>query len=140
MGEYSGIVTNIGVKSTRLKLLQGEELIVSNKELTNASVRNFRKLEKRRITFAIGVTYDTPLQKLKKIPQIITDIIKSIDTAGLERVHFTEFGDCSLKFLISYYAMPNTLIRNNKSILQLKRCLNVTAEMAFPTRTVHIKK
>jgi small-conductance mechanosensitive channel len=77
VGEYSGTVTNISIRSTRLKLLSGEELIMPNKELTTASVRNFRKLERRRITFTIGVTYDTPTEKLKEIPTIINDIVKN---------------------------------------------------------------
>jgi small-conductance mechanosensitive channel len=68
VGEYSGTVTSIGVKSTRLKLLQGEELIISNKELTSTQVRNFRKLDKRRVTFTIGVTYDTKVRNSKKSP------------------------------------------------------------------------
>lgn len=145
VGDYSGTVTNIGIKSTRLKLLQGEELIVSNKELTNDSVRNFRKLEKRRITFTIGVTYDTPLQKLKKIPQIITDIIKNIDTADVERVHFTEFGDCSLKFLISYYVNSSDYAIYLDTQQQINFAIKEafereSIEMAFPTRTVYIKK
>jgi small-conductance mechanosensitive channel len=145
VGDYSGTVTNIGVKSTRLKLLQGEELIVSNKELTNASVRNFRKLEKRRITFTIGVTYDTPLQKLKKIPQIITDIIKNIDTADIERVHFTEFGDYNLNFLISYYVNSSDYAKYLDTQQQINFAIKEVferegIEMAFPTRTVYIKK
>ncbi len=75
VGEYAGTVKKIGMKSTRVELLQGEELILANKELTSASVRNFKKMNKRRISFAFGVTYDTPLKKLKKIPDIIRDII-----------------------------------------------------------------
>ena len=68
VGTYSGTVKSIGIKSTRLKLNSGEELVLSNKELTTASVQNFRKLETRRITFNLGVTYDTPVEKLKKNP------------------------------------------------------------------------
>ncbi|GAJ12628.1 unnamed protein product, partial [marine sediment metagenome] len=68
VGDYAGTVQKIGMKSTRVKLLQGEELVLSNRELTTASVRNFKKMSKRRINFSFGVTYDTPLKKLKKIP------------------------------------------------------------------------
>ena len=64
--EYSGTVTNISIRSTRLKLLSGEELIMPKKELTTAIVRNFRKLERRRITFTIGVTYDSQRKNSKK--------------------------------------------------------------------------
>ena len=145
VGEYSGTVKNIGIKSTRLKLLAGEELIISNKELTTASVRNFRKLEKRRIVFNIGVTYDTPLEKLKQIPPMITEIIKKVDAAEFERVHFTEFGDCSLKFLVSYYvnsADYATYLETQQSInFAIKEAFEREGiEMAFPTSTVYFKK
>lgn len=145
VGEYSGTVTNIGIKSTRLKLLQGEELVVSNKELTSTSVRNFRKLEKRRVVFTIGVTYDTPLDKLKKIPPIINEILTNTSNADLERVHFTEFGDFSLKFLISYYVNSNDygkyLDTQQEINFAIKEAFEQEGiEMAFPTSTVYLKK
>ncbi|MGE5532966.1 MAG: mechanosensitive ion channel family protein [Ignavibacteria bacterium] len=145
VGEYNGTVKTIGLKSTRLKLLSGEELILSNKELANASVRNFRKLEKRRLAFTIGVTYDTSTEKLKRIPPLITDIIKNTDSAEFERVHFTEFGDCSLKFLISYYVTSADYTK----YLDTQQNINFAIkeaferegiEMAFPTSTVYVKK
>ncbi|MCW3983541.1 MAG: mechanosensitive ion channel family protein [Candidatus Bathyarchaeota archaeon] len=144
VGEYSGFVKSIGVKSTRIKLLQGEELIISNKELTSTSVRNFRKLEKRRISFTIGVTYDTSLEKLKKIPTIITDIIKSIDTAQFDRVHFTEYGDYSLKFVTVYYVNSPVytvyLDTQQKINYAIKEAFEREGiQIAFPTSTVYVK-
>ncbi|HSV50166.1 MAG TPA: mechanosensitive ion channel family protein [Candidatus Acidoferrales bacterium] len=145
VGEYSGNVTNIGVKSTRIKLLQGEELILSNKEITAANVRNFRKLEKRRISFNIGVTYDTKTEKLKQIPFIIKDIFKGLDRAELVRVHFTEYGDFSLKFSIVY--MVNS--SEYGEYLDIQQYINLGIkeaferegiEMALPTNTIFIKK
>jgi small-conductance mechanosensitive channel len=145
VGDYSGTVTNIGVKSTRLKLLQGEELIVSNKELTNASVRNFRKLEKRRVTFTIGVTYDTKNEKLRKIPGIIKDIFDNVEGADLDRVNFTEFGDFSLKFLVIYYVNSSDwgkyLDTQEKINFSIKEAFEREGiEMAFPTSTIYVKK
>jgi small-conductance mechanosensitive channel len=145
VGEYSGTVTNIGVKSTRLKLLQGEELIISNKELTTVSVRNFRKLEKRRVAFTIGVVYGTPLDKLKKISPIITEIIKDMDGAEFERTFFTEFGESSLKFDISYYVNSADYtkyleIREKINFAIIEAFEQEGIEMAFPTSTVYIKK
>ncbi|MCK5258592.1 MAG: mechanosensitive ion channel, partial [Thermoplasmatales archaeon] len=75
VGDHSGTVKKIGIKSTRVQLLQGEELVLSNSVLTTSSVRNFKKMRKRRISFSFGVTYATPTNKLKKIPDIIIDII-----------------------------------------------------------------
>jgi len=145
VGDYSGTVTNIGIKSTRLKLLQGEELVISNKELTTVSVRNFRKLEKRRVTFTIGVTYDTSVEKLRKIPPIIKDIFEKVETADLDRVNFTEFGDFSLKFLVIYYVNSadwgkylDTQQRINFDIKEAFEHEGI--EMAFPTSTIYVKK
>ncbi len=145
VGDYSGTVTNIGVKSTRLRLLQGEELVISNKELTNASVRNFRKLEKRRVTFTLGVTYDTKSEKLRKISEIIKNIFESVELADLDRVNFTEFGDFSLKFLIIYYVNSSDwgkYLETQESInFAIKEAFEREGiEMAFPTNTVYLKK
>jgi len=145
VGEYSGTVKSIGIRSTRIKLLQGEELVISNKELANSSVRNFRKLEKRRIVFSIGVTYDTPLQKLKKIPIMIKDIVQGVEFAELDRVHFTQFGDFSLKFEIVYYVKSSvysvyldTQQKINFAIVEAFEKEGI--EIAFPTRAIYLKK
>jgi small-conductance mechanosensitive channel len=145
VGDYSGTVNNIGIKSTRLKLLQGEELIISNKELTSSSVRNFRKLEKRRVTFTIGVTYDTTVEKLRKIPVIIKDIFEKVDATNLDRVNFTEFGDFSLKFLVIYYVNSSDwgkyLDTQEYINFAIKEAFEQEGiEMAFPTNTTYIKK
>jgi small-conductance mechanosensitive channel len=103
VGEHSGIVKNLGLLTTRIQLLQGEELVVSNKELTSKDVRNFRKLQKRRIVFHISVAYDTPNEKLRKIPLMVIDIIKNVKNASPQFANFQEFGEYSLKFFISYF-------------------------------------
>jgi small-conductance mechanosensitive channel len=144
VGEYSGTVTSIGVKSTRLKLLQGEELIISNKELTSTQVRNFRKLDKRRVTFTIGVTYDTKVEKLKKIPYMIKDILENIERAEFVRAHFTEYGDFSLKFQIVYFVNSSDYTEylniQEQINIRIKEAFEKEAiEMALPTSTVYLK-
>jgi small-conductance mechanosensitive channel len=145
IGNYSGTVNNIGIKSTRLKLLSGEELVISNKELTNSSVRNFRKLERRRVSFTIGVTYDTKTEKLKLIPFLIKDIFDGLDRAELSRVHFTEYGDFSLKFAIVYFVNSS----DYGEYLNIQQYINLGIkeaferegiEFAYPTSTVYIRK
>jgi len=148
VGDYAGTVKKIGMKSTRVELLQGEELILSNKELTTASIRNFKKMNKRRIDFSFGVTYDTPLKKLKKIPDIIKNIInpeKLEYVFKLDRVHFTEFGDFSLNFDIVYYMktkdyaiFKDTQQEINYRIIEAFEKEGI--EMAFPTQTIFINK
>ena len=145
VGDYSGTVKKIGIKSTRLQLLQGEELIISNKALTTGSVRNFKAMKKRRIVFAVGVTFDTSLQKLRKIPDMISRIIEQIELAELDRVHFKEFGDFSLKFEIVYYMKStdyvkymNTQQEINFAIIEAFEKEGI--ELAFPTQTILLNK
>jgi len=148
VGEYSGTVTKIGMKSTRVQLLQGEELVLPNSELTKASVRNFKKMKKRRINFAFGVTYDTTTKKLKKIPDIIKSIInpeKLEHVHKLDRVHFTEFGDFSLNFEIVYYMKSQDYLKyrdTQQAInLAIKEAFEKEGiEMAFPTQTIYVEK
>jgi small-conductance mechanosensitive channel len=148
VGEYAGIVKKIGMKSTRVQLLQGEELVLSNRELTSTSIRNFKKMKKRRIVFTFGVTYDTPLKKLEKIPDIIKNIINSeklSDVDKLDRVHFKEYGDFSLNFEVVYYMKT----RDYMKYLDMQQAINFAIkeafekegiEMAFPTQTIFLNK
>ncbi len=103
VGDYTGTVTKIGIISTRIQLLQGEELVISNKNLIATSVRNFKKLKKRRIVLTLKVIAETPIEKLKKIPDIIANILKDIKMADLGRVHLKQLGDFSIDFEVVYY-------------------------------------
>ena len=141
VGDYAGTVTKIGIISTRIQLLQGEELIISNKNLISSSVRNFKKLERRRIVFAVKVTYDTPIQKLKKIPEIIGKIINNTEQAELDRIHFQQFGDFSLDFEIVYYittADYNTYMDIQQKINYeiMEEFDKEKIEMAYPTQKI----
>jgi len=130
VGEFSGTVTKIGMKSTRVQLLQGEELVLPNSELTKSSVRNFKKMKKRRINFSFGVTYDTPTKKLKKIPDIIKGIInpeKLEHVDRIDRVHFTEFGDFSLNYEVVYYMKSQDYVKYRDS----QQAINLAIKEAF---------
>jgi small-conductance mechanosensitive channel len=139
VGDYAGTVKKIGMKSTRVQLLQGEELVLSNKELTTASIRNFKKMRKRRISFSIGVTYDTPLKKLKKVNDIIKSIIdpKKIEHVhSLDRVHFAKFGDFSLSFDIVYYLSTQDYAK----YMDTQQEINFNIKEAFKKEGLEITK
>ncbi len=145
VGNDMGTVEKIGIKSTRIRTLQGEELVISNKELTESRIHNFKKMKKRRVVFTFGVEYSTPTKKLKKIPKIIEDIIGKIDAAELDRVHFKEFGDFSLNFEVVYYVNTS----DYKTYMDIQQEINLKIkekfekegiEMAFPTQTIFLKK
>ena len=145
VGEYSGTVKKIGMKSTRVKLLQGEELVLANSMLTTTNVRNFKKMRKRRIKFNFGVTYDTSSKKLKKIPDIVRKIIEDNELANTERIHFKEFGDFSLNFEVVYYINS----KDYAKYMDIQQEINFSIkeafekegiEMAFPTQTIFLNK
>lgn len=145
IGPDMGTVEHIGIKSTRIRTLQGQELVVSNQELTNARVNNFKKLERRRIVTAIGVTYDTPQAKLKKIPSMIEKIITKADNVDFDRAHFKGFGPSSLDFEYVYFVKQgdyNIFMDAQQEInLELvKAFTKEKIEFAFPTQTLHVFK
>jgi small-conductance mechanosensitive channel len=145
VGDYAGTVKKIGIRSTRIQLLQGEELVISNQELTSASVRNFKKLQKRRVSFDVKVTYDTSGEKLKKIPKIIAKILKETKMADLDRVHFRQFGDFSLDFEVVYYISSSDYTK----YMDIQQQINYgifeefekeKIEMAYPTQKIFYVK
>ncbi|MFW6220220.1 MAG: mechanosensitive ion channel family protein [Nanoarchaeota archaeon] len=145
IGEDMGVVKKIGIKSTRIQTLQGQELIVSNKELTSIRINNYNKMSKRRIAFFIGVEYSTPKKKLEKIPKIIEKIIQKIELSEFDRAHFKSFGDFSLNYEIVYYVDTSDYTKYMDIQQQINLAL-VSAfekekiEFAFPSRTIYLKK
>lgn len=145
VGSESGVVEYVGVKTTRIRTLTGDLLVCANTDLTNSRIHNFKKLERRRIVFKIGVTYDTPHEKLSNIPTIIKDIIESIEGITFDRSHFSSYGDFSLNFESVYYVEdPDYAIYMDKQhqlYLDLyKKFSEQEIEFAFPTQTLHVNR
>jgi len=144
IGADSGTVERIGVKSTRIRTLQGEELVVSNAELTTARVQNFKKMEERRTTAQFGVTYETPQEKVRDINGIVERIFADIEGARLDRTHFKSFGDSALIFEIVFYAETSSYpehmdIQQQFNFTLMERFAEVGIEFAYPTQTVYHK-
>ena len=98
-----GTVEKIGIKTTRIRSLDGEELIFSNTDLTTTRIQNYKRMERRRVPFSIGVVYETPLNLLREIPKIVEEIVRRVDCATFDRAHFKSYADFSLVFEIVYY-------------------------------------
>lgn len=145
IGNHSGTVKKVGIRSTRIKLLQGEEMVISNKELLSQPVRNFKKLKRRRISFNLIVDNDTSIEKLKKIPKLIEKILKSTEKASLDRVHFKQFGNFGLEFEIVYFINTG----DYKKYMDIQQQINYgifeefekeKINMPYPTQKVLIDK
>ncbi len=136
-----GVVEKIGIKTTRIKSLSGEELVFSNSDLTSSRIHNFRLMEKRRVEFGFGVVYGTPPDIMERIPRDIRKIIEGIPGTEFDRAHFARFGESSLDFIVVYYVLGanyNTYMDVQQSInIEIMRTLaGLKVEFAFPTRTV----
>jgi len=145
IGEYLGTIEYIGVKTTRIRSLGGEQLIFSNADLTNSRVRNYKRMKKRRVVFKLGVTYQTTLEQLKLIPGIIEKAIKSVKDTAFDRAHFRSYGDFSLVFEIVYYVLSADYnkymnIQQEINFIVKKEFEAKKIEFAYPTQTVFLDK
>lgn len=142
---YLGAIEHIGIKTTRIRSLGGEQLVFSNTDLTNSRVRNYKRMEQRRVLFQIGVVYQTPAGKLKEIPQIIKGVIEGIEGTKFDRAHFSSYGDFSLNFESVYYVFGADY--NKYMDIQQQINLSLYEEFerrgiafAYPTQTLFLNK
>jgi len=103
VGDKLGVVEHIGIKTTRMRALSGEQLVFSNTDLTNSRVHNYKRMERRRVVFALRVTYQASAEQLKKITSIVKEIITSMENTLYDRGHFASYGEFSLDFEFVYY-------------------------------------
>lgn len=127
VGDFMGEIENIGVKSTRIRSLGGEEVIVSNSNLTSSRIRNYRKMSRRRAEFVLRVSHQTALEKVRKIPPMIREIIQKIEGTKFERAHFKEFTDAGLLIEAVYYVLDTDF---NKR-MDIQQEINLAVKEAF---------
>jgi len=145
VGDLMGVVEHIGVKTTRIRSLGGEQLIFSNNDLTNSRVKNYKRMEKRRVVFKFGVTYETPLEKLKEIPSMVKKTVESIEDAVFDRAHFASYGDFSLLYEVVYYVIGG----DYNKYMDIQQNINLSIkegfekrkiDFAYPTQLVYVNK
>jgi small-conductance mechanosensitive channel len=143
VGSFVGTVEYVGLKTTRIRSLGGEQLIVSNADLLKQTVSNFKRMNTRRIVFTFGVTYDTTPEQAEAISGIVRSIIQASDRLRFDRAHFKGFGADALNYEVVYIVLDaafNTYMDEQQRInLQLMRELKgIGVSFAFPTRTIHV--
>ncbi len=104
-GDAMGSIENVGIKTTRIRSLEGEEIIFPNSQLASSKIRNYKRMQQRRIQFSIGLAYETSAEHLEKIPGAIRKIIESIPETRFDRAHFQGYGDFSLNLEIVYFVL-----------------------------------
>lgn len=145
VGDFMGTIEHIGIKTTRIRSLGGEQLVFSNKDLTDSRVRNYKRMQLRRVVFKLGVTYATPTEKLQKATEMIQDIIKKTPDTRFDRAHFFAYGDFNLVIEVVFYVLSadyNKYMDVQQTInLAIKEAFKKEGiEFAFPTQTVHLHR
>jgi len=140
-----GTVEKIGLKTTRLRSLRGEEVIMSNKDLTSGTIQNFGKLKRRRILTTLNVTYNTSNKKLQEIRDKMPFIFEDIENLTFDRLHFKKLNESSLDFELVYYVESS----DYSEYVNIEHSVNMAIkawfeknkiEMAYPTQTVYLQK
>ncbi len=145
IGDDMGVVKHIGIRSTRIEALGGQELVIGNSELTSSRINNYKKMNRRRVVFSFGVEYKTSVKQLKEIKKIVEKIITGVKDCTLDRVHFKQFGDSSLNFECVYYLESSDynvyMDRQEEINLNIKEKIEkLGVGFAFPTRTIYLEK
>ena len=139
--DFLGTVEYIGLKTTRLRSLSGEQIIFPNGELLKSRIRNFKRMTERRVLFTLGITYQTPPEKLDLTPRLVQQIIEAQPSVRFERAHLKEFGDSALVFEVVYHLLdPDyTFYMDTQQAINLEVFRRFEAEglaFAYPTRTL----
>lgn len=138
-----GNVERIGIKTTRIRSLDGELIVFSNADLLKSRIRNFKRMQERRIQFGFGVIYQTPADKLERIPYMVREIIEAKAGARFDRAHFKEYGESSLNFEVVYYVLSPEFgvymdIQQAINLELFRRFADDGTEFAYPTRTLYV--
>ncbi len=136
-------VERVGVRSTRLRSINGEAIIMSNSRLTNGVISNYAEMQKRRLVHKLGVIYETTYEQTKNIPNIIKDIIDNTENAIFDRCHFIEFSSSSLDFELVYYIPTSDYKLAMKAQQEINleimnRFKSEDINFAYPTQTIYV--
>lgn len=143
--EFSGTIEHIGLKSTHIRSTSGEQLVFSNSDLLNSRIRNYKRMERRRVVSTIGVTYQTPYEKISSIPKMLQEIISAYKNVTFDRAHFKEYGDFSLNFEYVYHMET----ANYKIFMDTQQSINLDIykrfeakgiDFAYPTQTIFVDR
>lgn len=145
IGDFLGSVEKVGIKTTRLRSLSGEQLVFSNNDLLGSRIRNYGRMFERRVVFSIGVTYQTPAEKLRAIPDMLRQAVETQQHVRFDRAHFQKYGDFALVFEIVYYVLS----ADYAQYMDIQQAINLkvyedfekhSIEFAYPTQTIYVNK
>jgi small-conductance mechanosensitive channel len=139
--QYMGTVENVGLKTTRVRSISGEQIILPNGDLLKARIRNFKRLVERRVVFVTNVSYDTPADVVERIPGMLREIVTRQSPVRFDRSHFRGYGEAALELETVYYVLSDDYnrymdIQQAINLAILRRFAAERIDFAFRTRTI----
>jgi len=143
VGEHMGTIERIGLKTTRVRSLSGEQLVFANNDLLQSRIRNYKRMEERRVVFELGVVYETPADQLEAIPGWLRQIVEAEEQTRFDRAHFKRYGDFSLAFEVVYYVLSADYnvymdIQQRINLQIFRRFANEGVAFAYPTNKLYV--
>jgi small-conductance mechanosensitive channel len=141
VGSQMGTVERIGIKTTRIRSLSGEQLVCSNADLLSSRIHNYKRMAERRVVFSIGVTYQTPADKLEALSRVLRAIVEGQERVRFDRAHFARFGESTLDFEVVYWVLSPDYnlfmdIQQQINLAIVRQLASEGIDIAYPTRTV----
>lgn len=136
-----GTVENVGLRTTRVRALSGEQLVFSNNDLIQSRIRNYKRMAERRVLFSLGVVYGTAPERLREIPGVIREIVEATSPVRFDRAHFKGFGQFSLDFEVVYWMLDPDYnvymdVQQQINLALVDAFAERDIEFAFPTQTI----
>lgn len=141
---FMGTVEHVGVKTTRLRSLSGEELVFSNTDMTSSRIRNYRRMQTRRIEFAFKLRLDTPMERARQVPEIVAGIIRGMEGVKFDRAHLASIGDSSLNYAVVYIVGDADFnhymdIQQGINLKLMEEFSRQGIQFAYPAQTIFVQ-
>lgn len=142
-GDVAGTIERVGLKTTHIRSLSGEQIVCSNTELLKNTIHNYKRMAQRRILFGFGVTYDTKVELLERIPGIVKTAVESQEKTRFDRAHMKDFGASSLNFEVVYFILDSDFnvymdVQHAVNLSLMREFESLGVQFAFPTMTLNI--
>ena len=141
--KFLGTIEYVGLKTTRIRSLGGEQLVFSNADLLKSRLQNMTRMDRRRAVLGFGLTHDTPTATLRAIPPMLTEIVKAQEQVSVDRAHFSGIGPASYNFEVVYWVESPDYVRfmdiqQEINLQLLDRLAQLEVRLALPTQTLHV--
>lgn len=144
VGALAGTVEHVGLKTTRIRSLGGEQIVMSNASMLSATIQNYKRLRERRVVFQFGLTYDCTPDQLREVQRAVERIVRGVGTTRFDRSHFKAFGESSLDFETVYIVLDPGYnqymdIQQEINLQMMEAFEEIGVRFAHPLRMLHVQ-